>query len=70
MRKTATKATNHNTPARAPLKTRAPRGARMPQRPTPPEARKPPTNAIETVGARRMFSSSTRSSPSTSRVRE
>ena len=42
----------------------------MPHRPTAPEATKPPTNAIETVGASRMFSSSTRSSPSTLRVRE
>ena len=42
----------------------------MPHRPTAPEAMKPPTNAIEIVGASRMSSSSTRRNDSVSRVRE
>ena len=52
------------------MKTSAPSGARMPHRPTAPDARKPPTNAIEIVGASRMSSSSTRRNHSVSRVRE
>ena len=67
---TTTKAMNQRTPACAPVKIRAPSGARMPHSPTAPDATNPPTNAIETVGASRMFHSSTRSSQSTSRVRE
>ena len=42
----------------------------MPHSPTAPDATKPPTNAIEIVGASRMSSSSTRRSRSVSRVRE
>ena len=38
--------------------------------PTAPDPTKPPTNAIEIVGAIRRFSNSTRSSHSVSRVRE
>ena len=49
---------------------RCPSGARMPHRPTAPDGRKPPTNAIEIVGASRMSSSSTRRNDSVSRVRE
>ena len=68
-RKTPTKAANQRNPARAPPNTRAPSGARMPHRPTAPDATKPPTNAIEIVGARRMLTSSTRTSHAVSRVR-
>ena len=42
----------------------------MPHRPTAPEPVKPPTNAIEIVGASRMSSSSIRRNRSVSRVRE
>jgi hypothetical protein len=68
-RNTATKATNQRTPDRAPLNTSAPSGARIPHTPTAPDGTKPPTNAIDSVGASRMSSSSTRSSNSVSRVR-
>ena len=69
-RNTARNATNQRTPERAPLNTRAPSGARMPHRPTAPEPVKPPTNAMEIVGASRMSSSSTRRNHAASRVRE
>ena len=69
-RNIARNATNQRTPERAPLNTRAPSGARMPHRPTAPEPMKPPTNAIEIVGASRMSSSSIRRNRSVSRVRE
>ena len=69
-RNTTTNATNQRAADLTSLNTSAPSGARIPQSPTPPESRNPPSGIIDSVGARRMSTSPTRSSREKSRVCE
>jgi hypothetical protein len=69
-RNTTRYATYQRAALRTSLNTSAPSGARIPHRPTPPEPRKPPSGAIESVGASRMATWPTRRNLPKSRVRE